>query len=152
MNWIALIALLGSLTLTPALAEEVPAGPGAEPPAAEDEAPGLIEQGARMFLRGLLEEIGPQVDGMTAGIEEAARKLGPELERLLALVDDVQNYEPPERLPNGDIVIRRKAGAPPPPPLPEGKDAAPEDVAPEDAAPEDAAPEDVAPAAPQIDL
>lgn len=140
MNRIALIALLGSLTLTPALAEDAPAGPEAAPPAAEDEAPGLIEQGARLFLRGLIEEIGPQVDEMTAGIEEAARRLGPELERLLALVDDVQNYEPPERLPNGDIVIRRKAGAPPPPPLPEGKDAAPDGAVP------------AAPAAPQIDL
>ena len=136
----ALIALLGSLSLTPALAEEAPAVPEAAPPAAEEEAPGLIEQGARMFLRGLIEEIGPQVDEMTSGIEEAARKLGPELERLLALVDDVQNYEPPERLPNGDIVIRRKAGAPPPPPLPEGKDAAPDGAVP------------AAPAAPQIDL
>lgn len=140
MNRIALIALLGSLTLTPALAEDAPAVPEATPPAAEEEAPGLIEQGARMFLRGLIEEIGPQVDEMTAGIEEAARKLGPELERLMALVDDVKNYEPPERLPNGDIVIRRKAGAPPPPPLPEGKDAAPDSGA------------DTVPEGPQIDL
>lgn len=140
MNRIALIALLGSLPLTPALAEDAPAVPEAAPPAAEEEAPGLIEQGARMFLRGLIEEIGPQVDEMTAGIEEAARKLGPELERLMALVDDVKNYEPPERLPNGDIVIRRKAGAPPPPPLPEGKDAAPDTGA------------DTVPEGPQIDL
>lgn len=140
MTRIALIALLGSLSLTPALAEEAPAVPEAAPPAAEEEAPGLIEQGARMFLRGLIEEIGPQVDEMTSGIEEAARKLGPELERLMALVDDVKNYEPPERLPNGDIVIRRKSGAPPPPPLPEGKDEAPDTDAP------------AVPEAPQIDL
>lgn len=140
MKRIALIALLGSLSLTPALAEEAPAVPEAAPPAAEEEAPGLIEQGARMFLRGLIEEIGPQVDEMTSAIEEAARKLGPELERLMTLVDDMKNYEPPERLPNGDIVIRRKPGAPPPPPLPEGKDEAPGTDAP------------AVPEAPQIDL
>jgi len=140
MNRIALIALLSSLSLTPAMAEDAPAVPGDPPAATGDEAPGLIEQGARMFLRGLIDEIGPQVDEMTSGIEAAARKLGPELERLMALVDDVKNYEPPERLPNGDIVIRRKAGAPPPPPLPEGKDDAPDTDAPD------------VPEGPQIDL
>ena len=42
----------------------------------------------------------------------------PVLDKLARLMDDIGNYElPPERLANGDILIRRKAGAPPPPPL-----------------------------------
>ena len=42
----------------------------------------------------------------------------PAMEELSRLMDDIGNYEmPPERLPNGDILIRRKADAPPPPPL-----------------------------------
>jgi hypothetical protein len=37
-------------------------------------------------------------------------------ESLLALMDDIGNYQPPERLPNGDILIRRKPDRPLPPP------------------------------------
>jgi hypothetical protein len=30
------------------------------------------------------------------------------------MIDDLSAYEMPERLPNGDILIRRRADAPPP--------------------------------------
>ena len=36
---------------------------------------------------------------------------------LAVLVDDLANYAMPQRLENGDVLIRRKADAPPPPPL-----------------------------------
>ena len=35
--------------------------------------------------------------------------------RYPALMDDAKNYQAPERLENGDILIRRRADAPPPP-------------------------------------
>lgn len=77
----------------------------------------LLEQGAELLLRGLIEEMRPKLDEMQKGLEEAAREMGPKLGQFLALIDDIRNYEAPERLPNGDIVLRRKPGAPPPPPL-----------------------------------
>jgi hypothetical protein len=46
------------------------------------------------------------------------KDLEPMARELAALLGDVRNYDPPERLPNGDIIIRRKPGAPPPPPPP----------------------------------
>jgi len=34
--------------------------------------------------------------------------LGPLLDALKDKIDDISNYDPPEVLPNGDIIIRRK--------------------------------------------
>jgi len=84
----------------------------------------LVERGADMFLRGLLQEMAPDIDDMQKGLGEAAEQLGPKLRQILALIDDVRNYQAPERLPNGDIVIRRLPGAPKPPPLPAPDDQA----------------------------
>ena len=47
----------------------------------------------------------------------ALRQMGPVLQDLAAQVDDIRNYQAPERLPNGDILIRRREDAPAPPPL-----------------------------------
>ncbi|WP_249306490.1 hypothetical protein [Rhodobacter capsulatus] len=134
--------LLGSAALALALggwfvwAEEAPqpvpapvAPPVAEVPAPtprDDMAAGksLVERGADMFLRGLLQEMAPEIDDMQKGLGEAADKLGPKLREILALIDDVRNYQAPERLPNGDIVIRRLPDAPKPPPLPAPDDRA----------------------------
>lgn len=77
----------------------------------------LVERGAELFLRGLMDEIGPDLDEMQKGLGSAAEALGPKLSQFLALIDDVRNYQAPERLPNGDIILRRSPGAPPPPPL-----------------------------------
>lgn len=41
-------------------------------------------------------------------------KIAPMVEQLRQLVDDINAYEAPEILPNGDIIIRRKEDAPPP--------------------------------------
>lgn len=75
----------------------------------------LVERGVEMFLRGLLSEVRPKLDEMSGAMADAARQLGPALQQLQALIDDVGNYEAPQRLPNGDILIRRKPAAPPPP-------------------------------------
>ena len=79
----------------------------------------LMEEGARLLLRGLMtemepgmndfrelmKEFGPQINAMVA-------QLGPRLEMMLDLVDDFKNYGNPEILPNGDIIIRRNPDAP----------------------------------------
>jgi hypothetical protein len=77
----------------------------------------LLERGAELFLRGLMDEVGPELDEMQKDLGEAAEQIGPKLRQFLALIDDMRNYAAPERLPNGDIVIRRLPGAPKPPPL-----------------------------------
>lgn len=136
------VLLLGSAALALALggwlvwAEEAPqpAPPPVSPPVAEVPAPSprddmaagksLIERGADMFLRGLLQEMAPEIEEMQKGLGTAADKLGPKLREIMALIDDVRNYQAPERLPNGDIVIRRLPGAPKPPPLPAPDDRA----------------------------
>ncbi len=98
-----------SFVLVAALA--VPAG--AEEP--EDNGSSLMERGAEMFLEGLLREIEPTLDdlqGMAEGIEPALREfvqeMGPAFADLLGRIDNLSNYHPPEMLPNGDIILRRK--------------------------------------------
>ena len=66
--------------------------------------------------RGRSEALGPEIGALSKSMEDAARDLGPALEQLRALIDDMQNYEAPVRLPNGDILIRRKPEAAPPGP------------------------------------
>lgn len=106
MRQIALTLAL-CLTCAPVLAQDA---------APEDEGPSLMERGAELFLRGLMDEVEPGLREM----EEALRLMEPELRALMDLVGDLRNYEAPERLPNGDILIRRKADAPPLPEAPAG--------------------------------
>ncbi|MFE3838623.1 hypothetical protein [Pseudogemmobacter sonorensis] len=88
--------------------------PSERPGPAEDatsEGFSLIEEGAKLLLRGLMAEMEPVLDDMAGAVEELRPRfeaLGPQLEELLRLVDDIGNYHAPERLPNGDILIRRK--------------------------------------------
>lgn len=85
------------------------------PAAAQDEPPGLMERGAEMVLRGLLDEVEPALDEMERAfreLEPQLRAMEPALRDLVALIEDMGNYEAPIRLPNGDILIRRKPEAP----------------------------------------
>lgn len=75
----------------------------------------LIEEGARMFFDGLMQETRPAMEGMKEMAErlgpqlrDFAQEMGPALADILEKVDDLSVYEPPEMLPNGDIIIRRK--------------------------------------------
>lgn len=74
----------------------------------------LMERGLRLLFDGLMQDMEPALDEMA----EALQDLEPMARQLAGLIGDVQHYEPPERLENGDIIIRRKLGAPPPPALP----------------------------------
>lgn len=57
----------------------------------EPEGRDLMSEALRLFMRGLLEEMEPALDDFSA------------------LLDNLDAYHAPEVLPNGDIIIRRKA-------------------------------------------
>ena len=50
----------------------------------------LLSEGTRLLMEGLMKELAPALEGLREGIE------------------DLNAYHPPEMLPNGDIIIRRK--------------------------------------------
>lgn len=60
-----------------------------------------------------LRALGDYAEEMMRGLAERA---APMAEQLRALIDDIGAYQAPERLPNGDIIIRRKPDAAQPPP------------------------------------
>lgn len=99
-------------TLTPA--PEAPTDP------TPGEGLGLIEEGARLFFRGIISEMEPMLDSLrdrAVEIEPAlralARQMGPALVEMMTRIDDIRHYEAPELLENGDIIIRRSPDAPP---------------------------------------
>jgi hypothetical protein len=69
-----------------------------------------LGEGGRMLLEGLMDEMRPMLDGMQPFLEE---EVMPMLNRLGEIVDDLSHYDLPERLPNGDIILRRSPDAPP---------------------------------------
>lgn len=81
----------------------------------EDEGLSLMEDGARLFFRGLMSGMEPalrELEGMAQEMEPAlrdfARHMGPALRDLVEQVEDWSAYHPPEMLPNGDIILRRR--------------------------------------------
>lgn len=70
----------------------------------------LFGEGARMILEGLRDEMEPMLEEMRPFFEE---EMLPFLQSLSGLIDDLAAYEMPERLPNGDIIIRRRPDATP---------------------------------------
>lgn len=68
----------------------------------------LLEEGARIIMRSMLDDLGPKLDEMRDGLEGAMSEIEPHLTELFDMIGDLRNYEAPERLPNGDIILRRK--------------------------------------------
>lgn len=100
----------------------------AAPLSAQEDRDGLnlMEEGARLFLRGLMTEMEPaleELDELSREIQprlrDFAAEMGPALGELLDQVEDWTVYHPPEMLANGDILIRRRV--PLKPETPEGK-------------------------------
>lgn len=80
----------------------------------------LLGEGARRLFKGL-------IDGMEPSLQELGKsfaEMEPVLRDLASRIGDIRNYDAPETLPNGDILIRRKPGTLPPDqtkPAPEGE-------------------------------
>lgn len=79
----------------------------------------LMEEGARMLFRGMMQEMEPALDDFTGMAEDIApaldmlaSEMGPALMELMKTLDSVRYYQAPEILPNGDIIIRRREDAP----------------------------------------
>jgi len=96
MRILSYIAFSLIITITPVYAQE--------PEGEMREGIDLLQQGTRLLLEGLMSE------------------LGPALQDLEDMVLDLNRYYPPEILPNGDIIIRRKPDpAPRQPPIDGGE-------------------------------
>jgi hypothetical protein len=105
----------GALAIaTPVAAQDngdAPQGAPEGPPEGDvTEGLGLLGDGAQMILEGLMEEMRPMLEEARPYFED---EVLPFLNRMGELMDDVTSYELPERLPNGDIIIRRSPDAPP---------------------------------------
>ncbi|MBM7069555.1 hypothetical protein [Actibacterium sp. 188UL27-1] len=108
MKHVQALALLAALSTSAAIAEEQSGD--------MSEGMGLIERGAMMFFRGLADEIEPDMDKMMEELEPALRGLADNIEpafrELADMVGEMNMYHPPERMPNGDIILRRKTPLP----------------------------------------
>ena len=80
-----------ALTLSLCLTLSLPAA--AQEDGESDMAEGLdlLSEGTRLLMEGLIQELAPALEGLREGLS------------------DLNAYHPPEMLPNGDIIIRRKA-------------------------------------------
>lgn len=113
-----------------------------------DEGADLIGRGVGILMENLLRDLGPGLDQLGQDMTGTLNRMAPVFDDLATLVDDLGNYQAPERLENGDIIIRRKPGAPPPPPLGQNlRDLARPD---QDGQPQPSTPRD--PYAPEIEL
>ncbi|MEN9062419.1 hypothetical protein [Ponticoccus litoralis] len=122
MKPIAAVFCLAVLT-APAAAQEA------------DEGLSLMEEGARLFFRGLMSEMDPALeelegmaDDMLPLLRELRAEMGPAFRRLLEEVDDWSAYRAPEILPNGDIILRRKVPLTPDDEAPEAPEEGPVDL------------------------
>lgn len=91
---------------------QVEEAPETGAPAEED---GLMKRGAEMFLRGLMDELDPALRGledlageMQPALRSFVEEMGPALHELMGKVRDWSDYHPPEMLPNGDIILRKR--------------------------------------------
>ena len=104
------------LLAAPAFSQEAPAVPP-NVPEAEEDGFSLMQEGMLMVMRGMMAEMEPALDEMEQALSEmepALKEFGPKFKALLALIDDIQNYDAPVMLPNGDIWIHRNAPLFPP--------------------------------------
>jgi len=83
--------------------------------AQEEDAPSLMEQGLDLFFEGFRQELAPSLEDLQEFAEEMEpalrsfiEEMGPTLRGLMADVQDWSAYHPPEILPNGDIILRKK--------------------------------------------
>lgn len=75
----------------------------------------LMRRGLEMFLEGMQDELSPTMRALAdlaaqAGpaLQGFVEEMGPALADIVGQVQDWTAYHPPEILPNGDIILRRK--------------------------------------------
>ncbi len=97
-----------------AMSASLPAAGGQMLPVQSERAPepGLPDEIERAF-REMMDRLRPALDDLL------------ETMRVFEDIDSVENYEAPEVLPNGDIILRRRSDAPPWPPAEPPPEAAP---------------------------
>ena len=112
MKQIAALTIALGLMVAPVMAQE-------QNESETEDGFSLMEEGARMLMRGLMTEMEPAITELRDSFEEMgpafaefAQSIGPAFAELLNEVDDLRNYQAPEFMPNGDIIIRRKPDAP----------------------------------------
>ncbi len=82
------------------------------------EEPGFLERGAERLLREFMEEMAPALDEAEQAfrdMEPTFRAMLPMMRELAEMIGDIDHYHMPEKLPNGDILLRRKPDLPPEP-------------------------------------
>ena len=105
---LALVFVAASATAAPAQSAD------------ESRLPETLDRAFRDMVDDLKPALDDAFDAMRPALEDALRNMQPALEGAMdymrgfeASVDDPRNYELPEVLPNGDIIIRRRDDAPP---------------------------------------
>lgn len=102
MNRIAITLTSIFLATAPAMAQDA-SEEGVE------EGFSLLEEGAKIIMRSMLDEVEPALKDLQFEFGEVLGEMEPMLRSLSAMIGDVKNYHAPEILPNGDIIIRRKS-------------------------------------------
>ncbi|WP_245749687.1 hypothetical protein [Palleronia marisminoris] len=108
----AITLVLGAFLLaTPSFAQERdgPLNNGEGGASDLEEGMDLLSEGARRLLEGLVGEAEPRMRELADALRDF------DFDQLN--IDDLSAYHPPERLPNGDIIIRRKRPADDPAPM-----------------------------------
>ncbi|HSG57127.1 MAG TPA: hypothetical protein VLA45_16880, partial [Paracoccaceae bacterium] len=55
-----------------------------------------------------MEGLRDLADDMEPAMRQFVQEMGPALRDLIGKIDDLSTYHPPEMLPNGDIIMRKK--------------------------------------------
>lgn len=83
--------------------------------AEENDSRSLMEEGLDLFMDGLRQEMAPAVGNLRELAEQFGpsmrsflQEMGPAFAEMLEEVQDWTRYHPPEILPNGDIIIRKR--------------------------------------------
>lgn len=131
--------ILGLLLLPlAALAQESDTRPAPDPEPPRESGRSLMERGAELFFDGLRDEMAPAIEELRGLADEygpAMRsfmaEMGPALAEMFDQVKDWTAYHPPEMMPNGDIILRKRqpdAETPPPAAREEAEPMGPTDI------------------------
>jgi len=80
-------------------------------PESVDKGFSLLQEGARILMESMLKEMEPALRDMQEDLGAMLKEMEPGLRDLGTMIGDLRNYHAPEKLPNGDIIIRRKTPA-----------------------------------------